>query len=98
MCCFACLNLRAQRTYSADSVCSVRLIRIWGRDTKDELVEEMVDREHLGCRISACAVNVAVKCCIRHVESGFPDVRELWIELSISNSNVIKTKIAAYRQ
>lgn len=62
---------------ATSSVSEIRLVHIRRRLSKDELVEEVVDEEHLRRRVALGAVDVAVERGVGDVEGGLPDVGEL---------------------
>ena len=55
------------------------MVRVWGRETKHNFVQEVIDNEHLGCWVTICAVHTAVKCSVRHIERGLPNIGKLYV-------------------
>ena len=69
----------ADSTYRIGGICTTR-IRCW--NTKDDLIQEMVDQIHLSCGVPAGSVDIAVKGSVRNIEGGLPDVREFYTSIS----------------
>jgi hypothetical protein len=70
------------RSETAVARCGVRDIEPLDKrngSAQHNLVEEVVNHEHLGCGVAPGTVNAAVETCrVDNVEFSFPDVREFY--------------------
>lgn len=71
------LDLLAKRADSARGVRRVRLVRVRGREARNQLVQEVIDEIQLRARVAVRPVHGAVKRGVRHIVCGLPDVRKL---------------------
>ena len=72
-----CLHLLSEGADPADSICGVSVVGVWGRETSNELIQEVVDEIHLGASISLRPVDIAVEGGVSDIVRRFPDVGEL---------------------
>ena len=83
--CYTSINLHSQTAGTAHAICNVCLSLVGSWLAEEQLVQEVVNEEHLSGRISLCAVDIAVERGICYVESGLPDIGEFytWPSLAI---------------
>ena len=72
-----CLHLLSEGADPADSIWGVSVVGVWGRETSNELIQEVVDEIHLGASVSVGPVDVAIEGRVGDIVRRLPDIREL---------------------
>lgn len=78
----AVCNLLSKGAYTTDSIGGIGLIRIRCREAEYNLVQKVVDEEHLSARVTICPVYTTIECSVCHIEGSLPDVGEFCIGMN----------------
>lgn len=90
--CYTGIDLHSQTSGTAHAICNVCLSLVGGWLAEEQLVQEVIDKEHLSGRISLCAVDVAVERGICYVVSGLPDIGEFYTQLLLVIFEIVYKK------
>ncbi len=80
-----CLHLLSEGADPNGSIRGIRVVGVRRWETSNDFIQEVVDEIHLGASVSLRPVDVAIEGRVGDIKRRLPDVRELYIQISVKS-------------